>query len=209
MHRCEPPYKRKCWTTSLDPLYQSLFCIRVEVISGYVNREHVLSLYTHYTVLQGLFTGSLFYLCILTILYYITVSPLKLASLKMESTTTICPWPILDSLCWVANPCHFYTLQRKSDLCIPFLGIARPESQFPYSCVCERFIYSKDWSTYVPAANRQTDLECRNWEIEHYNSDLKIRRLHTSAPFHFWEYKMGTRHLYRILASIHLQCRLL
>jgi hypothetical protein len=33
-----------------------------------------------------------------------------------------------------------YTLQRKSHLCIPFLGIARPQPQFPHSCVCERFI---------------------------------------------------------------------
>ncbi len=37
-----------------------------------------------------------------------------------------------------------YALQPKSHLCIPFLGIARTQSQFPYSCVCERFtsIYS-------------------------------------------------------------------
>jgi hypothetical protein len=33
-------------------------------------------------------------------------------------------------------------LQRKSYLSIFFLGIARPQSQFPHSCVCERFIYS-------------------------------------------------------------------
>ncbi len=44
------------------------------------------------------------------------------------------------------------TLQRKSPLCIPFLGIARPQSQFLHSCICERFIYSQDLSTYFPAA---------------------------------------------------------
>jgi hypothetical protein len=33
------------------------------------------------------------------------------------------------------------TLQGKSHLCISFLGIAWPRSQFPHSCVCERFIY--------------------------------------------------------------------
>jgi hypothetical protein len=44
------------------------------------------------------------------------------------------------------------TLQEKSHLhlCISFLGIARPQSQFLYSCVCERFIYSQDLSTYFP-----------------------------------------------------------
>ncbi len=31
-------------------------------------------------------------------------------------------------------------LQRKSRLCIPFLGIALPQSKCPHSCVCERFI---------------------------------------------------------------------
>ncbi len=44
------------------------------------------------------------------------------------------------------------TLQGKSHLCIPSLGIAQPQSQFPHWCVCERFIYSQDWSTYFPAA---------------------------------------------------------
>ncbi len=50
------------------------------------------------------------------------------------------------------------------------LGIARPQSQFPYSCVCERFIYSQDRSTYFPAAeqtddhgNRSKTQECGNW----------------------------------------------
>jgi hypothetical protein len=33
----------------------------------------------------------------------------------------------------------FTILQRKSHLCIPFLGNARPQSQFPHTCVCEQF----------------------------------------------------------------------
>ncbi len=32
-----------------------------------------------------------------------------------------------------------WTLQRISHLCIPRKGIARPQSQFQHSCVCERF----------------------------------------------------------------------
>ncbi len=31
--------------------------------------------------------------------------------------------------------------------------IARPQSQFPHSCVCERFIYSQDLSAYSAAVN--------------------------------------------------------
>jgi hypothetical protein len=41
-------------------------------------------------------------------------------------------------------------------LCIPFLRIARPQPQFPHSCVCERFIYSQDRSTYFLQQKRQT-----------------------------------------------------
>ncbi len=44
------------------------------------------------------------------------------------------------------------TLQRKSYLCIPFLGIMRPQSQFPHSCICQQFIYYQDWSTYFTTA---------------------------------------------------------
>jgi hypothetical protein len=75
-------------------------------------------------------------------------------------------------------------LQGKSLLCISFLGIARPQSQFPHSCVWEQFIYFQDWSTYFPAAekadrswkyiNLSQIYECRNWETEHYNSVLEI-----------------------------------
>ncbi len=42
-------------------------------------------------------------------------------------------------------------------LCIPRKGIARPQSQFPHSCVCEQWVYSQDRSTYFPVANWQTD----------------------------------------------------
>ncbi len=103
----------------------------------------------------------------------------------------------------IDEPCRFIlyvTLQRKSHLCIPFLGIARLQSQFPHSCVCERFrfIYSQDRSTYFPAAltgrlnwkylNLSQIYECRNWETEHYNSVLEISRLHSSfLGIHRWQ----------------------
>ncbi len=47
------------------------------------------------------------------------------------------------------------TLQRQFRLYIPFLGIARPQPQFLHSCVCERFIYSQDRSTYFLQQKRQ------------------------------------------------------
>jgi hypothetical protein len=47
---------------------------------------------------------------------------------------------------------HVHTLQQESHLCIPRKGIAGPQSQFPHSCVCQRFIYSQYRSTYFSAA---------------------------------------------------------
>ncbi len=40
---------------------------------------------------------------------------------------------------------------------IPFLGFARPKSQFPHSCVCDRFFYFQDRSTYFLQHKRQID----------------------------------------------------
>jgi hypothetical protein len=48
------------------------------------------------------------------------------------------------------------TLQQQFRLYIPVLGIARPQPQFPHSCVCERFIYSQDRSTYFIQQKWQT-----------------------------------------------------
>ncbi len=42
-----------------------------------------------------------------------------------------------------------YTLQRNTHLCIPRKGIAWPQSQFPHSCVCERFMYSRIGSVNI------------------------------------------------------------
>ncbi len=44
-------------------------------------------------------------------------------------------------------PAEIYTHCKDNPIRIPFLGIAWPQSQFPHSCVCERFIYSQDRST--------------------------------------------------------------
>jgi hypothetical protein len=46
----------------------------------------------------------------------------------------------------------YIALQQESHKYIPRKENARPQSQFPHSCVCERFIYSQDRPTYFPAA---------------------------------------------------------
>jgi hypothetical protein len=45
----------------------------------------------------------------------------------------------------------------KFEINIPRKGIAWPQSQFPHSCVCERFIYSHDQSAYSGAGNMWTN----------------------------------------------------
>ena len=57
-------------------------------------------------------------------------------------------------------------MQQKSHLCIPFMGTVWPQSQFPHSCVCERFIYFLDRSAYS-AAGKYVD---RSWEYTVYIS---------------------------------------
>ncbi len=56
----------------------------------------------------------------------------------------------------------FATLQRQFRLYITFLGIARPQHQFPHSCVCERLIYSQDRSIYFLQQKGRPILEIYN-----------------------------------------------
>ena len=54
------------------------------------------------------------------------------------------------------------TLQRqyqKFETNIPRKGIARPQNQFPHSCVCERFIYSHNRSAFTYRKIRGPNLE--------------------------------------------------
>ncbi len=96
---------------------------------------------------------------------------------------------LVNSLSGVCIPCHYSSmyvfmvctaLQQKSHFCIPFLGIARPRSQFPYHIhVSVRFIYSQDRSTtycIFLQHNRQ--------------SDLGIYKSLTDS----WMWKLGPRH---------------
>ena len=77
------------------------------------------------------------------------------------------------AFCYI-NIILYHALQRNFDLCIPRKGIARPQSQFPHLCVCERSIYYHVRTIYFPAAvladrsgeyiNRSQKYECWNWD---------------------------------------------
>ncbi len=67
------------------------------------------------------------------------------------------------------------TLQRQFRLYIPFLGIARPQPQFLHSCVCERFIYSQDRSTYFLQQKRQLHHGNTLFANRHMNVEIGLR----------------------------------
>ncbi len=89
------------------------------------------------------------------------------------------------------------TLQRQFRLNIPFLGKARPQVQFPHSCVFERFIlyciFPGSVYAYFLQQNRQTHRgnipfirsqthECGNWD---WGPDILFLRIFVSNFRHF------------------------
>ncbi len=78
------------------------------------------------------------------------------------------------TVCGICFVCTAKTQYQKFETNIPRKGIARPQSQFPHSCVCERFIYFHNRSAYSAAGkyvdrlweyiNRSQTHECGNWD---------------------------------------------
>jgi hypothetical protein len=94
----------------------------------------------------------------------------------------------------------------------PLLGIARPQSQSPHLCVCERFLYSQIGPHIFLQQNRKTDpgninlsqiYESMNWETDNYNSVLEITVLFLGI--HKWEPDIYIG-FSPALHALHLQC---
>jgi hypothetical protein len=60
---------------------------------------------------------------------------------------------VADILFLLRNPCTAKTKYRNFETNIPRKGIARTQSPFPHSCVCERLIYSHNRSAFSAGGN--------------------------------------------------------
>ncbi len=80
------------------------------------------------------------------------------------------------------------TQYRQIETSVPRKGIAEPQSQFPHSCVCERFLYSHNRSAYSDAG-KYVD---RSWENKSLTDTwmwkLDWGRVHPFLGTHKWDF---------------------
>ncbi len=91
--------------------------------------------------------------------------------------------------CDLYNIAFFFLNQYwKFETNIPRKGIARPQSQFPHSCVCERFIYSHDGFAFSVAGNMWNDP--RNIYIAHryMNVERGMWLRSSQKGIHKWDF---------------------
>ncbi len=98
--------------------------------------------------------------------------------------------------------CSQTVLQRRCDFCIPRNQTARPQSQFPHSCICERFTIFPPW-VYLFSCNRigRPIVGICKSLTETWMWKLGLRPLSLiSGNTYFWEY------LFRVFGIVSLQC---
>jgi hypothetical protein len=99
-----------------------------------------------------------------------------------------------------------YTLQRKSHLCISRKGIARLQSQFPHSCVWERFI----GSVHIFSSSKIGSPIMRIYKslTQYYADDRKKVSVYhgTNGVLLYLEGKVQLKHFYKNQSIDHILC---
>ncbi len=152
---------------------------------------------------------------ILIWLYFLPTVYIAEKGVHIWSSVQILPATVPANRVWQGGKGRCHTLQRKSHLCIPFLEIAWPQSQFPRSCVSNLYVprIGPPDSTYVfdgckiDRSGKYINLsqinKCRNWETEHYTSVLEIGGCTVSfLGIHEWQPDINIG----FSPAIHLQC---
>jgi hypothetical protein len=117
-----------------------------------------------------------------------------------KKSTNVYPYTV-----WALPIYTAKTQYWKFETNIPRKGIARPQSQFLHSCVCERFIYSHHRYAYS-ALGKYVDRSWK-WTYRLHTHECGIRDWSRAIPFlgiHNWDFRCSVLIFFRVYSTFGL-----